>query len=445
MRSFITILLMLCSLTILAELSDKTSSILVAQEFGSTNKDLPNLLEKRRQKKEIPAIIVKGEALRTGENEKAATISVRLNVRPIANVTVSATSSDGTEGSLLKSTLEFTPENWDLFQKFDVIGVDDEIVDPEEEYEVILNVGSVSDFRFSQIEKRALKIINQDNDKAGFEVNKVEEATTEGGRKTSFRLRLTSKPSSRVGLSFKTDRSSEGKMITDRISFSPDNWNQFQPVFVQGVDDFVQDGTQKYRILPGNAVSSDGDYKGLRFPPVTVLNNDNDRAAILAATSKNQTSESGGFSVVKIRLNSEPVADVKVLVSTSEQSEGKPNPDTLVFNSKNWNKEQVLKVIGSDDFLKDGDQPYKIDFSAISKGDSNYANLRSVALAFINKDNDVPGFVINEIQSYSSEKGEKAQFNVRLTTKPKANVTIGLKSDNPKEGRLIRKSLVFTP
>ncbi|KOR33688.1 hypothetical protein AM228_28385, partial [Planktothricoides sp. SR001] len=65
--------------------------------------------------------------------------------------------------------------------------------------------------------------------------------------------------------------------------------------------------------------------------------------------------------------------------------------------------------------------------------------------SFTITDNDTAGFDILPISGNTSEDGTQATFDIRLTSEPTANVTIGLSSSNTAEATVAPATLTFTP
>nr|WP_236621319.1 Ig-like domain-containing protein [Rhodopirellula sallentina] len=105
--------------------------------------------------------------LRTSEDdssaEHTATFTVRLDSRPTSDVTIQIMSSDDTEGRLEKSSLIFTPENWNVDQRVTVLGVDDDTVDGDIQYQIDFEVRS-EDASYNALELEHVQLANVDND-----------------------------------------------------------------------------------------------------------------------------------------------------------------------------------------------------------------------------------------------------------------------------------------
>lgn len=112
------------------------------------------------------------------------------------------------------------------------------------------------------------------------------------------------------------------------------------------------------------------------------------------------TTESGGSFSFGIVLNTKPVNDVYISISSSATDEGDVSPDSLVFSITNWNVVQSVKVTGIDDDSVDGSQHYSIIIDQAVSTDSDYNTLNPDDLSVINLDND-------QILSVDPKAGEK--------------------------------------
>ncbi len=100
------------------------------------------------------------------------------------------------------------------------------------------------------------------------------------------------------------------------------------------------------------------------------------------------TSEAGGAATFTVVLDSQPVADVVITLSSSDTTEGIVAPASLAFTFNDWNVPQTVTVTGVDDAVADGDIPYSIMTGAAVSGDSNYNGLNVANVSVTNTDND---------------------------------------------------------
>src|SRR6185295_5189615 len=118
------------------------------------------------------------------------------------------------------------------------------------------------------------------------------------------------------------------------------------------------------------------------------------------------------FSVV---LDSQPTADVTIPMSSNNVNEGTVMLAALTFTTVNWSAPQTVTVRGVDDFVADGNQPYRIRLDAAMGGD--YAGIDPADVEVTNVDDDSPGFIVTPTTGLvTGENGATATFTVRLTS-----------------------------
>ena len=178
----------------------------------------------------------------------------------------------------------------------------------------------------------------------------------------------------------------------------------------------------------------------------TTITNDDKAGFTVNPLSGLTTSEVGGKAEFKVKLNTQPTADVTIGLTSSNTAEGRVSTNSLTFTAANYNQPQTITVSGLDDLVADGPQPYKIFTVAAVSTDANYNNLDPDDVTVTNSDNETPGITVNPTAGLTTgESGTKANFAVVLNTQPIADVTIGLISDNVAEGTVSTNSLTFTP
>jgi hypothetical protein len=389
--------------------------------------------------------------LTTIETGTTATFQIVLDSEPTANVTIPISSSDTTEGAVSTSSVTFTPQNWDAAQTITVTGVNDTDADGDVDYSIILGQASSGDSNYDGRNPADLAATNQDEgDEPGFLIQPTSGlTTTEGGGTATFQVRLISQPNSNVTIGLSSSDPTEATASPASLTFTPANWDTFQTVTATGVNDDVDDDDVIYMIVTGAAISNDSDFNGINPPDVTATNaDDTDDAGItVTATTPLMTSELGVADSFQVVLNSQPTANVTIPVSSSDTTEGTVSTANLSFTTQNWNVAQSVTVTGVNDSVVDNDVSYTIILAAASSGDSKYNGLNPDDLAAINEDEDVAaGFFIQPTSGLTtSEDGGTAPFQIRLTSQPSSNVTIGLSSSDPTEGTVSPASVTFTP
>ena len=100
----------------------------------------------------------------TTESGGTATFTVKLNRQPTADVAVSVSSSDTEEGTVSPASLTFTSQNWDNLQTVTVTGVDDNVIDGDQNYTVKLAAAVSDDPFYNNLKPDDVAVVNRDND-----------------------------------------------------------------------------------------------------------------------------------------------------------------------------------------------------------------------------------------------------------------------------------------
>ncbi|MFO0837235.1 MAG: Calx-beta domain-containing protein [Phycisphaerae bacterium] len=384
----------------------------------------------------------------TTEAGGTALFSIVLNSQPTANVTISLSTSDPTEGVVAPVTLTFTPANWNTPQTVTVTGVDDALVDGDVLYTIVTAPAASSDPSYNGLNPSDVSVTNIDNDSPGITVNPTSGlVTTEAGGTAQFTVVLNSQPAANVTIGLTSSDLTEGAIAPASLTFTPANWNTPRIVTVTGVDDALIDGSILYTIITAPAVSADPAYNGLNSSDVSVTNLDNDAAGITVnPTSGLFTTESGGTAQFTVVLTTQPAANVTVSLASSDLTEGVVAPQAVTFTPANWNTPQTVTVTGVDDALIDGNVLYTIVTAPAVSVDPAYNGLNAADVSVTNKDNDTAGITVNPTSGLiTTESGGTATFTVVLNSQPAANVTVALSSSDLTEGTVAPASLTFTP
>jgi hypothetical protein len=381
--------------------------------------------------------------LLTSEAGGSASFTVRLQSQPTADITLSFTSNDPSEGTVAPTTLIFTAANWDFARTVTVTGVDDAVNDGDIGY-FINAVATGADPIYSTIAITPVGVTNTDNDERGITINPTSGlVTTEAGGTANVTLSLNSQPTANVIITFILTETNEGAVAPSPITFTPANWNTPQIVTITGVNDNIDDGDQLY-IITTNVTSTDADYDNFNLADLTVTNVDDETAEIVVnPTGGLVTTEAGGTASFSLVLRSEPTGDVVINSTSSDPGEGTVTP-AVTFTAANWNVPQIVTVTGLNDNLVDGDIPYTINL-AVTSPDPLYNTYPLVAVGVTNQDNDAAAIVVGPPSGTTTlEAGTTVTFNAVLTSEPAAPVTINLTSDDTSEGTVAPATLVFT-
>lgn len=327
----------------------------------------------------------------TTEAGGTATFTVVLGSEPTDDVTVPLSSGDTSEGAVSPASLTFTPLNWSSPRTVTITGVDDDLDDGDQAYQVITGPAVSADASYDLLNALDVSATNVDNDAAGITVSPTNGLFTgEAGGTATFTVALDSRPSGDVTIGLSSSDTTEGTVSPPSLTFTPAGWNVPQTVTLTGVDDDVDDGNIVYSIITGGASSADPAYAALNPADVTATNTDDDTAGIVATPAGGLfTSEAGGAATFTVALSSEPTDEVTLALSSSDTGEGTVSPASLTFSALNWSAPRTVTVSGVDDALTDGNQDFAVALEP-SSGDPRYDALAPLAVTVTNTDNE-PG------------------------------------------------------
>ena len=385
----------------------------------------------------------------TTEAGGTATFTVALQSQPTEDVTTSISSSDTAEGTVSPSSVTFEVANWNTPQTVTVTGVDDDVGDGSQNYTIVLAAATSDDTDYNGIDPSDVTATNTDDDTPGVTSSLISGDTTEAGGTATFTVSLESQPTDDVTIPMTSSDEGEGTASPASLTFTSLNWNGDQLVTVTGVDDDVQDGSQNYTILLGDAVSDDTNYDA--FDPnadVSVTNTDNDTAGFTASAISGNATEEGGQGTFTVQLNTQPTYDVTFPVITGDEGEGTVSPSSLTFTSANWNSvNHIVTITGVDDEIVDGNQTFTITLGEASSTDSNYDGLDPDDVSATNIDDETGGLIISAVSnSVTEEDGDlrEATFTVRLTAQSLDDVQLAISSADTGEGTALPSLLTFT-
>jgi hypothetical protein len=205
---------------------------------------------------------------------------VVLVTQPLANVTVTISSSDTTEGTVDKSSLTFTPLNWNVPQTVTVTGVDDNIVDGEQVFVVRTGAATSTDVFYAGIDADDVTVTNFDDETPGVYVKarRLLKTSESGNPSSRIRMRLTLAPTAPVTCVVTVSDATEIALTPQPsvVTFTAANFSNMQQIFVRGVDDPDVDGDQLVTVITEPCTSADPAYDGFDPRNISVLNRDDD-------------------------------------------------------------------------------------------------------------------------------------------------------------------------
>ena len=394
----------------------------------------------------VPGVTVLPETgLVTTEGGGTAAFTIGLDAEPTADVTISLSSSDRSEGRVSPDNVIFGLTDWDEVKTITVTGVDDSFEDNDQRFRIITSAAASMDPSYNGIEVADVEVTNYDDDRRALRVASSRPVRSSGDTVLStYSVRLRSQPSGDVTVMAQSNNEAVGRVASGPLTFSPENWYIAQTVTVARMP---LRGSQVIARLTISA--SGGGYDGIRWSGVlrslslTGVNN----IAGLNVTPRAGlvTTETGGPAELRISLTRQPRADVTVTLRSSDASEGRIAPRTLTFTAENWNKEQPVTATGVDDNVADGDQPWTI--TATSRApikDPGYTWSIPLAVAAVtNQDNDIAGITLSDRGVHVNENSGTTSYTLVLDTEPTGDVTV-TPSSSDASAATVSGALTFT-
>ena len=130
------------------------------------------------------------------------------------------------------------------------------------------------------------------------------------------------------------------------LNFDSSNWNAWQYVQIQGVDDQIDDDDQTYTLTFDASGSADSNYQVLTEAAllreevkVEITNGDDDTAGISVIGLPEETEEGEEYTF-EVSLDSEPTSEVEVVLTSNDMTEGVVNPGNLSYTPENYSTPQ---------------------------------------------------------------------------------------------------------
>ena len=357
----------------------------------------------------------------------AASLTITRNSSTTSALTVTLSSSDGTE-AVVQSTVVIPAGQNSVTVPIDA--VDDFVIDGS----VTVTISASA----AGHDTGTSSLVVADNDSAGITVNPVAGLeTTEAGGTAIFSVVLTSQPTADVTIPLASSDSSEGTISVSSLTFTPGNWNIAQVVTITGVDDLQDDGDVLFSVLTGSVISGDANYSGLDPSDASVTNLDDDLAQLSLTISSALISEGAGVNAATatISRNSDTSQPLTVTLQVNDGSEVSV-PVSVVIPA--GASSASFDIAAIDDLIVDGTQTVTI--SATAAGHVGTSATLNVT------DDDVAGFsIIGGGVLTVDESGSTQTFGVVLNAAPLTNVVITITSDDLTEATVAPATLTFTP
>ena len=330
--------------------------------------------------------------------------TVALNTQPTGRVAVNVASSDADAAKVRPgrpesvpavlreretALLTFTPLNWAAKQTVTIVSVNDNVANNDRSVSIR---NSASGGGFSDSVSVSVSITDDDTHTAELVIEPAALTVAEGDGNTAeatYSVKLSRAPIRDVEVRVSSEDATVATVIvpgSQRIEFTPGNWDTAQTVTVASVDDAVDNpgGTRATTITntPSGAGYGEADARSVE---VTV----EDDEGLVFSPASIQVGEAGGTNSYTVRLNTQPQGAVQVAVASSNVNAATVNPRVLAFTAANWDAPQTVTVRGEDDAVDNAADSRSVSITHTLSGDG-YGDGETLTVQVAVTDNDPP-------------------------------------------------------
>ena len=403
-----------------------------------------------------PATVSVTEASGAGRTD---TYTVVLATQPTHSVTIIPTSETPAAATVSPGTLTFTTSTWSVAQTVTVTGVDDNVDQSSNRSATISHTATSTDTDYSGINIDDVTATVVDNDTAGATISASDGiSVTEAAGTTnteSYTVVLDTLPTASVEIAVASDATAIATVSPATLTFTTSTWSVAQTVTVTGVDDNVDQSSNRSATISHTATSTDTDYSGINIDDVTATVVDNDTAgATISASDGISVTEAAGTTNTEsytVVLDTLPTASVEIAVASDATAIATVSPATLTFTTANWNTPQTVTVTGVDDNVDQSNNRSATISHTATSTDTDYSGINIDDVTATVVDDDGAGVTINETGTPKEARvteaagsGNTDTYTVVLDTEPTESVIIAAISDDPAAARVSPATLMFT-
>lgn len=353
--------------------------------------------------------------------EETRTLGVSLSKKILSNEVINIANSDTSVATVDKTSLTFTPDNYDKVQNIKVVGVHN----PDDTNKIANITLSNANMTSKDV---SVYVNNIDNYRGEIVLSTTNISVNENSTAT-FTVKLDRKPTNNqiVRLSCKNGNATLNK---SSLTFTPSNYNTTQTVTVTGVHDNSLNDKTCVIELTSNEVKT-------QLVNVTIKNIDYFGNIVLNKTSL--SINEGNTTTFTVKLDSRPSGNQIVNISCNN-SYTTINKTSLTFTPSNYNTTQTITVSGVHNESDYVDRTTIITLSSLNVENK----MVTVTINNIDVSPEVFGNIITSTNTLSVKENNSVTFTVKLNQAPTNNQIINL-SVNNNNINLDKTSLMFAP
>ncbi len=365
--------------------------------------------------------------------------TVQLTQQPSADVTITLGSDEQVAVSPTEFAFTTSASAWDREQTVEVCANQDEALEGNHESR-IHHIVTSNDADYTAAPPPDVVVHITDDDAPGIIVFPTTMDVAEDNGDTTYQVRLAKQPDADVTVVITTNN--QVTVSPQTLTFSTTDWEQKQLVVVKAKPDIFVEGPHASTIMHR---ASGGGYDGVSAS-ATVNIADNDTKGILLDPTSFSVTEGEPPKGYTIQLTQQPDADVTIAFEP-KNDQIVVSPAEYTFTTTNWNQPKTINVSAPLDNTMDGTQQTQIEHT-ITSADSEYQSFVIPDVWVTSEDINSPGLIVSPDEMNLSEKGDASNhsgmFQVELTTKPTADVTVSIAPSN-NQVQVLNTALTFTP
>ncbi|MFP6613255.1 MAG: DNRLRE domain-containing protein, partial [Pirellulales bacterium] len=353
--------------------------------------------------------------LTTTESGGAATFGLALETIPTKDVTIDLSSSDLTEGRVVPASITFTPANALEPQPVTIIGVDDNLVDGDTGYSIVIAAAQSADPNYDGMDLNDLSVTNTDDEVAALTLAIADGEISEAGATTATVGRNTPTTGPLV-VHLLSDDTTEATVVAEVTIPAGAASVDFD---IDAADDAIVDGKQTVTIVAAAEA---------HLPASDALEvTDDDTAALSVAIADADVSEAAGAAATRatVSRNTDPTDALSVTLANSDPGEASMPQQVTIPAGAATSPEFDINAV--DDAIVDGTQTVVITASADGHDDG------SAVLEVTDDDKATLSVTIADADVSEAAGAAATRATVSRNTDPTDALSVTLANSDPGE------------
>lgn len=336
------------------------------------------------------------------ESQGGDSFTVVLNEAPLTDVVLDLSLDIDTEITLDKSSITFTPSNWNSPQQVTVNGVDNNVVDGNRSTTVTIAVNdAASHDAFDSLPDQTVVVATLDDDIATFGIEDVEVNEADGLATFSVSLSQPLDIELMVDVVYSVDSATAADFdgTTDTVTFPAHSTTPMEVTVAVTDDNLIELSETLVASLAINAATPAGDRMVDVSATATGTITDNDTAVFsIADVSVNESDGTAEFQIsLSNPIDTDVSVDVAYLAHSAVVGDFDGTTDTVIFPGGSTESQKVTVAIADNDVVQLAKTfTAFLAISASSPVGSRAVDLSDTATGTI-ADDDMATFTLNDL------------------------------------------------